>query len=128
MVDPDVEVLMNLLPKTPFHSVVITKFVPLDLEGDPPEPPRGATIAFVQHVVPYYRPFRRPLNHPKYKKNFDSNVHVRVFKVAIKANGETIDEEIANLFNFMLRDNASNWYNHIISNYRFADLEQAFCR
>ncbi len=48
------------------------------------------------------------MNHPKYKKNFDLDAHVRVFKVAMKANGEMIDEEIANLFNFMLRDNTSN--------------------
>jgi hypothetical protein len=50
---------MNLLPKTLFHSVVTTKFIPLDIEGDPLEPPRGAIIAFVQHVVPYFRPFRK---------------------------------------------------------------------
>jgi hypothetical protein len=99
---------MNLLPKTPFHSVVTINFAPLDLEGDPPKPPIGATITFVQHVVPYYRPFKRPVNHLKYIKNFDLDAHVQVFKVAIKANGETIDEEIVNLFNFMLRDNASN--------------------
>ncbi len=116
MVDPDVEVLMNLLPKTPFHNVVTTKFVPLDLEGDPPKPPRGAIITFVQHVVLYSRPFKRPLNHPKYKKNIDSNAHVQVFKVATKANGEMIDEEIANLFNFMLRDNTSNLCNHMQNN------------
>jgi hypothetical protein len=34
------------------------------------------------------------------------NIHVQVFKVVIKINGEIIDEEIANLFNFTLKDNA----------------------
>lgn len=57
---------MNLLSKTPSNSVVTTKFVLVDLERDPPKPPIGAAIAFVQHVVPYSRPFRRPLNHPKH--------------------------------------------------------------
>jgi hypothetical protein len=32
-----------------------------------------------------------PLNYPEYVKDFDRNVHVKVFKVAIKANGETKD-------------------------------------
>jgi len=67
---------MNLLPKTPFHNVVTTKFVPPNLGGDPPEPPRGAIVTFGQDVVPYYRHFRRSLNYFKYKKNFDPNVHV----------------------------------------------------
>jgi hypothetical protein len=49
----------------------------------------------------------RPLlNYPPYKKNFDPDVHVRVFKVIIKTNGEMIDVEITNLFNFTMRDNA----------------------
>jgi hypothetical protein len=39
--------LVNLLPKTPFNNVVTTKFIPLDLGGDPLKPPRGATITFV---------------------------------------------------------------------------------
>ncbi len=58
VVDSDVEVLMNLLPKTPFHNVVTIKFVPPDLGGDPPKPPRGVIVKFVQHVIPYYRPFK----------------------------------------------------------------------
>ncbi len=102
----DVEVLVKLILKTPFHMRVTTKSIPLDLGCDPPEPPRGVTVAYVQHVVPYYRPSRRPLNYLKYKKDFDLDVCVRVFKVAIKVNGETINEQITNLFNFMLKDNA----------------------
>jgi hypothetical protein len=40
----------------------------------------------------------------------DSNLdaHVKVFKVDIRANGETKDEKIANLFSFTLRDIMSN--------------------
>jgi hypothetical protein len=53
-----------------------------------------------------------------------------VFKVAIKANGETIDEEITNLFNFMLENNASyyfcNNYVRVHPNDRFTYIKQAF--
>jgi hypothetical protein len=37
-------------------------------------------------------------------KDFDLNAHVRVFKVAIRANSETNDEKIVNLFSFTLRN------------------------
>jgi hypothetical protein len=50
----------------------------------------------------------RPLNYPKYMKDYDPNVHVRVFKAIIKANNETIDEETTNMFNFTLRNITSN--------------------
>lgn len=46
------------------------------------------------------------LNYPPYKKNFDLDVHVQVFKIVIKTNGEMINVEITNLFNFTLIDNA----------------------
>jgi hypothetical protein len=42
-----------------------------------------------------------------------------------------VDEEIANLFKFTLRDNAFNWCNNYMwdnPNYKFANLEQALCR
>ncbi len=63
-------------------------------------------MSFVQPIVPYSRPFKRPLNYPDYKKNFDTNAHVQIFKVAIKANGETVNEKLINMFNFTLKDNA----------------------
>jgi hypothetical protein len=67
----------------------------------------------MQLVVPYYKPFKRPLIYPKHKKDFDQNVHVRVFKVVIKVNDQIIDiEEIVNMFNFTLRNNASDWCNN----------------
>ncbi len=117
VVEFDVEVLVKLILKTPFHMRVTTKSIPLDLGCDPPEPPRGVTVAYVQHVVPYYRPSRRPLNYLKYKKDFDLDVCVRVFKVAIKVNGETINEQITNLFNFMLKDNAFDQCNNYMRNH-----------
>jgi hypothetical protein len=41
------------------------------------------------------------------KKNYNPDVHIRIFEAVIKANGETLDEEIKNLFNFTFKDNAS---------------------
>jgi hypothetical protein len=75
---------VNLASKTPFHSVITSKLVPQDWRGILWKPLRGATIAFVQHVIPYSRPFKRPLNYHEYKKNFDLDVHVQVFKATIK--------------------------------------------
>jgi hypothetical protein len=41
-------------------------------------------------------------------KDFDPYAHVKVFKVAIKANGKTEDAKIVNMFNFTLKDIVSN--------------------
>jgi hypothetical protein len=79
----------------------------------------------VQLVIPYYRPYKTPLNYLKYKKNYDPNAHVQIFKATIKVNGETMDEEITNLFNFTLKANASYWCNNYMRdhpNYRFVDM------
>jgi hypothetical protein len=45
---------------------------------------------------PPSRPHHRPLNYPKYVKDSDLNVHVRIFKVAIRANNETYGGKIVN--------------------------------
>jgi len=54
--------------------------------------------------LPLNIPYCWPLNYPKYVKDFDPYVHVRVFKVAIIANIETNDAKIDNLVSFTLRD------------------------
>jgi hypothetical protein len=41
---------------------------------------------------------------PRYVKDSNLDVHVRVFKAVIKANGEIEDAEFVNLFSFTLRD------------------------
>jgi hypothetical protein len=54
-----------------------------------------------------------------------------LFKTFIKAKSEMIDEGITNLFNFTLKDNASNWCNNYMRdhpNYIFTNLKQVFCR
>jgi len=85
----------------------------------------------VQPIIPYSKTSRRPLNYLEYKKGFDLDAHVQVFETTIKVNGETINEEITNLFNFTLKDNASNWCNNYMRNHlncRFTNLKQAFCK
>jgi hypothetical protein len=44
--------------------------------------------------LPPNRLHHRSLNYPEYVKDVDPYVHVKVFKVAIRANGETYDVEI----------------------------------
>jgi hypothetical protein len=59
VVDPNVKVLVNLISRMPFHSVVTIKSVPPDPRRDPPKPPGGDMVTYVQPVLPYSRPFRR---------------------------------------------------------------------
>jgi hypothetical protein len=55
--------------------------------------------------LPPNKPYRQPFNYPKYVKNFNLDVHV---KTTIKANGETKDVKIVNMFSFTFRDTMSN--------------------
>jgi len=74
IVDHDVELLMNLFSKTPFHCVVSTKSIPPNLGGNPLKPLKGSFICATYSTLFYI--FRRPLNYLKYKKDYDPNVHV----------------------------------------------------
>jgi hypothetical protein len=49
------------------------------------------------------------LQYPTHVKDIDLNAHIRVFKKAIKANGEIVEAYIVNLFSFTLQDNISKW-------------------
>jgi hypothetical protein len=100
------EIPICIIIGIPPHNVINNKSVPLDPRNDLLEPWGGARKAFMQPIVPYFRPFRRPLNHPKYKKDSNSDAHVQALKSAIKINNETIYEEIINMFNFTLWNNA----------------------
>jgi hypothetical protein len=59
----------------------------------------------VQHVpelankLPY-----KKLQYPTYVKDIDLNVHIKVFKKAIKINDEMVEADIINLFGFTIRD------------------------
>jgi len=58
--------------------------------------------------LPPNRFYHWPFNYHEYVKDFNLDVHVRVFKVAIKANNKTNDVEIVNLFSFTLTTIMSN--------------------
>ncbi len=44
-----------------------------------------------------------------YMKDIDLDVHIKIFKNVIKANGKTMEANIINLFGFTLGDNTSKW-------------------
>ncbi len=94
----------------------------------PLRPPRYFGLPMVhlsRPSVPPSRPYHQPLNYPKYVKDFDPNVHVKVFKVAIKANNETNDVNFFNMFSFTLKDIICDWCNNYLGDYldcTFAEL------
>jgi hypothetical protein len=42
-------------------------------------------------------------------KDTDLDAHIRVFKKVIRANGETVEGDIINMFGFTLRDVILEW-------------------
>jgi len=50
-------------------------------------------------------------------KEFNPNAHVIVVKANIKANGETKDAKIDNLFSFTLKDIVSDWCKNYMGDY-----------
>jgi hypothetical protein len=110
----------------------VSTMLPLDPRGEPLVFQGGfARVARIS-ILLITQLYRRPFNYPKYKKDFNSDARVRVLKTTIKVNGDLmVNEEITNLLNFTLKDNASNWYNNYMRDFlncRFVDLEQNFCR
>jgi len=92
----------------------------------PPERPRlqGPSCYFglpmrnpCRSPLPQNKLYRQPFNYPKYVKNSNPDVHVRVFKTTIKANGETKDVKIVNMFSFTLKDIMFNWCNNYMGDY-----------
>jgi hypothetical protein len=66
------------------------------------------------------------LQYPTYVKDTDLDEHIRVFKKANKANGETIEPGIINLFGFNFRDIIFEWGENYIQdhpNYIFEELK-----
>ncbi len=53
-------------------------------------------------------PYKK-LQYPTYVKDTNPNAHIKVLKKAIKVNGETMEDDIINLFGFTFRDNISEW-------------------
>ncbi len=58
--------------------------------SNPPRPPRYFGLPMVNLGMPGltpYRPYPQSLNYLEYVKDSNPNVHVRLFKAAIRANG-----------------------------------------
>jgi hypothetical protein len=71
------------------------------------------------------------LQYPTYVKDIHPNVHIRVFKQAIKTNGEMVEVDIINLFCFILMDSIFECGKNYVQNHQnctFKKLEQAFCK
>jgi len=71
------------------------------------------------------------LQYPTYVKDTNSDAHIKVIKKAIKANGETMEVDIINMFGFILRDNIFEWGENFVQNHpncTFEKLEQTFCK
>jgi hypothetical protein len=48
-------------------------------------------------------PYKK-LQYPTYVKDSNPDVHIKVFKKAIKTNGETMEVDIINMFSFTFKD------------------------
>jgi hypothetical protein len=71
------------------------------------------------------------LQYPTYVKNTNPNTHIIVFKKAIEASGETMEVDIIDLFDFILKDNISKWKENYVQyhpNCTFEKLEQTLCK
>jgi hypothetical protein len=77
------------------------------------------------------RPYQSTLKYLDDKKCANPNAHVKVFNIAIRANGETFKEYIINAYNYTLRKTTSNWchkYMLDFPNCILSDLTQVFCK
>jgi hypothetical protein len=67
--------------------------------------------------LPPNTPFFLPFNYLEYVKDYNPNVHVRVFKVASRANSEIDDAKVVHLFIFTLENIVCNWCNNYMGDY-----------
>jgi len=95
-------------------------------------------------ITPWYQPLvmqpipklttklpYKKLQYPTYVRDIDMDVHIRVFKKAIKIDGETVEVDIINLFGFTFKDNIYEWGENYVQDhlyYTFEELEQTFCK
>jgi hypothetical protein len=58
-------------------------------------------------------------------KDINLDVHIKVFKKASKANGETMElADIINLFDFTLQDNILEWGKNFVQDYPNSTFEE----
>jgi hypothetical protein len=84
-------------------------------------PPIVQLVSEPATKLPYMK-----LQYPTYVKNTNLDAHIRVFKKAIKANGEIMEVDIINLFGFILKDNIFEWDENYVQdhpNCTFEELE-----
>jgi hypothetical protein len=70
-------------------------------------PPRYQLVLVLSertNKLPYWK-----LQYPTCVKDTDLDVHIRVFKKTIRANGETMEVDMVNLFGFILWYNILEW-------------------
>jgi hypothetical protein len=76
------------------------------------------------------RPYMK-LQYPTYVKDTNSDAHIKMFKKAIKANGEIVEVDIINMFGFTFIDSMFEWGENFVQNHpncTFEKLEQTFCK
>ncbi len=66
----------------------------------------------------------KKLQYPTYVKDTNSNVHNKMFKKPIKANGETMEADIINLFDFTLQDSILEWGENYFQNHPNCTFEE----
>ncbi len=116
------------------------------LRGPPPNPlvgfykwplsdPRTFMLLWYPPIIIRYEPTSKlpyqKLQYLTYVEDIDPNVHIRVFKQAIKANKKIMEVDIFNMFGFTLKNNISEWGENFVQNHlncTFEELEQAFCK
>jgi hypothetical protein len=62
------------------------------------------------------------LQYPTYVKDTNLDAHIKMFKKAIKTNGETMEANIINLFRFIFKNNIFEWGENYVQshpNYSF---------
>ncbi len=75
-------------------------------------------------------PYKR-LQYIIYVKDTNLNAHIKIFNKAIKTNGENVEVDIINLFDFAPRDNVFKWGENFVQDHPnciFEELEQMFCK
>jgi hypothetical protein len=68
-------------------------------------------------------PYKK-LQYPTYFKHTNLDYHIRVFKKAIKANGETMEANMINPFGFTLRDNIFEWGENYVQDHPNCNFEK----
>ncbi len=64
------------------------------------------------------------LQHPTYVKDTDPKAHIKVFKSEKKTNGEMVESDIINLFDFTLRDSISEWGKNYVQDHPNCTFEK----